>query len=344
MSAGLHSVASRQSCRGCTKPTTVQHDNLVLYAWASMHANTTHHWMHIRRDIPSKACPFSVPHHHYCYLQTARAQASQLEAELSAAREQASLTLASEQRRQQQEVEVLRKEVQQAKQERNQAEYQRDTLRDQLEAVAGSAGGQQQGVAAAGQQQQGPGPGRQHHAAAAHALRGDNAWPLTPAEEQQQPCTSSLPEGAAAAQRPGQQGPSHSQHSGSSQGHDELDEDVAAALYAADCADEAGAQLPGISRPGQLAKPLARPRFAGKTGVAEPFMGVGGFSRGSLLRQGPDGKGGQAKALLPITNTAKRAAAGAFVSSSGAAKKTKQAKFGAAAGTASIQRFFGRAQ
>jgi hypothetical protein len=290
--------------------------------------------------FPIKARPSSVPHHHCC-VQTARAQASQLEAELAAAREQASLTLASEQRRQQQEVEALRKEVQQAKQERNQAEYQRDTLRDHLEALAGSAVGQQQGAAAVGQQQ---GPGRQYHGAAGHALRGENAWPLTPAEEQQQPCTSSLPDGAAAAQWPTQQGPSHSQHSGSSQGHDELDEDVAAALYAADCADEADAQLPGISRPGQLAKPLARPKFAGKTGVAEPFMGVGGFSRGSLLRQGPDGKGGQAKALVPITNTAKRAAAGAFVSSSGAAKKTKQAKFGAAAGTASIQRFFGRAQ
>jgi hypothetical protein len=305
----------------------------------------------LRRPLRRRCCaarlpPTRPPTNAPRPLQAARQAAAQLESQLAAAREAARLELAAEQRRQAAALEALRKELQQAKQERNLAEYQRDVLRDQLDAAAAAAQQQQQQ-----QQQQRPGA-QLGRAAALVGLQQGQPAPWQAASEEQhweEAGAHSLPHSGGTAQQLlgasiqlAPEAAAAADDAGGGDGEEEEEAGEALELLGAG-GEEVPALSPGISRPGHGSRPLAAPRFAGKSGVPSSFMGVGSFSRGSIIRQGPDGRGGQAKVLAPITNTAKRAPS-AFVSSSGAAaKKSKHAKLGAAAGTASIQSFFGRA-
>jgi hypothetical protein len=261
--------------------------------------------------------------------QATRQAASQLESQLAAAREAARLELAVEQRRQASLVEALRKELQQAKQERNRAEYERDVLHDKL--------------GAAPQAQQPLARRRRLHQQEEQQQDLDEQQGAGEQQQQQQQWEepdglSPLPHSATMAQQlqggggrlGGAAEPAAGEHGAELLGGEE----------------DAPVLSPGIagtSMPAHISRPLAAPCFAGKSGAPDSFMGVGSFGRGGVIRQGPDGRGGHAKALAPITNTAKRVP-GAFVSGSGATtKKSKRAKLGAAAGTASIQSFFGRA-
>jgi hypothetical protein len=304
-------------------------------------------WRHRRRrrQRPPPRLPATTARPPPCPpLQAAKQAAAQLEAQLAAAREAARLELAAEQRRQAAAVEALRKELQGAKQERNRAEYERDVLRDQLEAGPAAQQAQRPGArlgqAALGMMGRRPAalPGPQQGQPAPWAAAGEQQQWEEEAHARGLPHssdTAGLLQGGAA------EGAAEAEAAAAAD-DEQLDEAGALELLD-DGGEDVPALSPGISRPGHISsRPLAAPRFAGKSGVPDSFMGVGSFSRGGIIRQGPDGRGGQTKALAPISNTAKRVPS-AFVSSSGTAKKSKHAKLGAAAGTASIQSFFGRA-